>query len=164
MSTSPKAVIVTDIGSNKIVACNSKWNQLCGYEPEEAFSTTPKVLQGEGTSMHKAGEFAARVAATGVASVKLINYTKLGRAFVHCLRSCRITDPDTGTAYYFTESYEETDAAIQKAMLKRNHVDDDEAESESPTRDGAIFIAFVLIVFSILVLPVLQEATVPFVR
>jgi len=159
MASSPKAIIVTELDSNKIVACNQKWNRLCGYPPEEALGKKPSILQGEGTSKSKASDFAAQIYATGTATVKLVNYTKLGRAFVHCLRTRRVTDVDTGTAYYVTESHEETDMAIQRAMLKDEEmVDEDEAESESPVRDGAIFLALVSAIVAPLVLPVMQAA------
>ena len=54
--------------------------------------------------------------------MKLINYSRSGRPFVHCLKSRRIADEDTGVEYYMTESHEETDEKIIRAMFRGEDV------------------------------------------
>jgi len=131
MASSSKAIIVTETApSGKIIACNAAWNALCEFPPEEALDKNPRLLQGKLTSKRKARQYAREVhacsilseddgfaARQAIAHVKLVNYTKSGRPFVHCLRSRRLMDESTGKDYFVTESSEEKDPAICRAML-----------------------------------------------
>lgn len=101
-----------------LVAVNSHWSRLCGYGPTEAVGKSPsELLHGSCTDHTKAGTFAETLRQHGSATVTLINYTKLGRPFVHRIRSERVTE--NGTDYYLTESYEEEDASIAEAVLSK---------------------------------------------
>ena len=139
MAASKSAVILTETEQSNcpgaIVACNAAWNKLCGYSPEEALGKTTSILQGRLTSTHKARRFTHQCIATRIygndngfasrqatSSVKLINYSRSGRPFVHCLKSRRIADEDTGVEYYMTESHEETDEKIIRAMFRGEDV------------------------------------------
>jgi len=151
MSQAQKATIVTDTKSGEIVACNSAWNKLCGYSPEEAFSHTPIILQGKLTSQTKARQYAMDVLSSktyakdhgfagrqAITRTKLVNYTKSGRPFVHCLQSKRVMDEDSGKEYFITESHEETDENINQVMLQGM-----EQPVEHPLRDGFLFVSLV---------------------
>mmetsp|Transcript_15090 Transcript_15090/g.25209 ORF Transcript_15090/g.25209 Transcript_15090/m.25209 type:complete len:216 (+) Transcript_15090:148-795(+) len=111
---SPKAAIVVEEG--KIVACNEAWKSLCGFNSNECLGFSPKILQGQATSLVKAASFRDEVEAFGGASVMLANYTKDGRAFVHSLRAIQIQA--SGNTYYYTEGQEVYDEAIRRAALK----------------------------------------------
>jgi len=134
MARSPKAIILTETAApGKIVAVNAAWNALCGYPPDEALGKTPSILQGPATSLRKAKQYARDVLAPSrpvygdnegfaarnhsASTTKLVNYTKSGEAFVHCLRTTRVMDEDTGAEYFLTESHEETDPTVSRAML-----------------------------------------------
>jgi len=169
MANAAAPMIVTEsCAPGRIVACNNRWNTLCGYAPEEALGKPPSILQGPRTSRTKAREFSQRVheeksyyfdhgfaSRQAATSVKLVNYTKSGRPFVHCLRARRVMDEDTGVDYFVTTSYEETDEAITHAMLKA----DVYAASSTPTpttataatdhelRDALIFLGGLLVLF-----------------
>ena len=98
---------------------------------EEALGKTPSILQGELTSKRKARIYAQQVLANrtlsedngfaarqATSTVKLVNYAKDGRPFVHHLSTRRVMDEDTGVEYFVTESHEDTNGAIRRAMLK----------------------------------------------
>jgi hypothetical protein len=89
-----------------IVACSQSWSKLCGYSPEDAVDASPGLLQGELTDLKEAASFVSRIKEKGCAETKLVNYTKLGRPFIHCLSTTTVTD-DTGAPYFVTVSYEE---------------------------------------------------------
>lgn len=167
LGLSAKAAIVSESSEpGRIVACNAAWNSLCGFTPDEALGETPKILQGKGTSVTKAKRYAAEVLSkpylrddAGFASrqdttrAKLVNYTKTGRPFVHCLTTRRVKDEDTGEEYFVTESHEEKEQAICRAMLVG-----EEQPSGSKVRDtdGAIFVLGVSVLVYLAVRPVLQ--------
>ena len=114
--------------------------------------------QGRLTSTHKARRFTHQCIATRIygndngfasrqatASVKLINYSRSGRPFVHCLKSRRIADEDTGVEYYMTESHEETDEKIIRAMFRGEDV------PRAPERRGVgrplVYLVGLLLIF-----------------
>lgn len=90
------AIVTESSGPYEIVACNSAWSHLCGYQPEEALGKEPSMLQGPQTNLKKASTFAKAVAAAGHGTSTLVNYTKYGRAFVHCLHTTTVVDEVTG--------------------------------------------------------------------
>jgi len=113
-------MIVTETEvDGRIIAVNAAWSALCGFAPEDALGKTPRILQGEMTSKTKARHFAREVHTAGQSCIraKLVNYTKSGRPFVHCLQTRRVMDDRSGREYFVTESHEETDPIISNAML-----------------------------------------------
>jgi len=113
------AIVTESSGPFEIIACNSAWSQLCGYQPEEALGKGPgSLLQGPQTNLKKASTFSKELAIAGEASSTLVNYTKLGRPFVHCLHTTTVVDEVTGKRYFLTESKEEQRASIRNALLK----------------------------------------------
>ena len=165
MAVNNNAVIITETKApGRIIACNAAWTQLCGYAPEDALGKTPRMLQGKDTSVCKARSFTRQchqnkirseenvfAAWQGRARTKLVNYTKNGRAFVHCLQTRRVMDEDTGEEFFMTESHEETDNGIYAAMIKGQ-----EAPSRFPIRDGALYVLLVSACLAPSVLPVVQ--------
>eukprot|EP00322_Chrysochromulina_rotalis_P020893 CAMPEP_0115836828 /NCGR_PEP_ID=MMETSP0287-20121206/4909_1 /TAXON_ID=412157 /ORGANISM="Chrysochromulina rotalis, Strain UIO044" /LENGTH=177 /DNA_ID=CAMNT_0003290325 /DNA_START=118 /DNA_END=651 /DNA_ORIENTATION=+ len=165
MARNINAVIVTETKApGRILACNAAWTQLCGYAPEEALGKTPSMLQGKETSKRKARAYTRQclqnkfmceengfASRQGRARVKIINYTRDGRPFVHCLQTSRVMDEDTGEEYFVTESHEETDDAIYCAMIKGQ-----EAPCQHPIRDGALYLFLVSLCLAPSVLPVIQ--------
>lgn len=155
MAKERKAVIVTEVDDGyKIVACNAAWNDLCGFSPEDALGKSPKILQGARTDSAKAkaytcsvldstlhGDNAGFAAWQSACTTKLVNYTRKGRAFVHCLRTTRVRDEDTGQEYFYTESHEETDETIAQAMLRRVGIVKTGELSTVQVRDAFIFLA-----------------------
>lgn len=160
MARSKHPIILTECASpGNIVACNQAWNKLCGFSPEEALGQPTTILQGKLTSRQKARQFAAQVQANkiysgengfassqAVSSVKLVNYNKGGRAFVHCLKAWRVMDEDTGTEYYMTESHEECDSAINRAMLMGDE-ESPNARRKEEMRGAAIYLTGLLLIF-----------------
>uniref|UniRef100_A0A7S0L8W0 PAS domain-containing protein n=1 Tax=Coccolithus braarudii TaxID=221442 RepID=A0A7S0L8W0_9EUKA len=168
MALSSEAVIVSEAcAPGKIVACNAVWSELCGYEADEAFCHTPKILQGKGTSVVKASQFADAVRSNNtythseelgfatrqaVNFVKLLNYTKSGRPFVHCLKTWRTQDEDTGAEYFVTESYEEQGTAVSRAVLRAAGVAsaEENAASASNAQLAATIILPLLVAWPVL--------------
>jgi len=103
-----------------IIAVNSTWTALCGFQPEEALHKTPKqLLQGEHTDASKARAFASALVENKHAKVMLINWTKGCRPFVHKLESWLIEDPHSKEKFYVTESSEEHNVRIVRALRRR---------------------------------------------
>ena len=166
MGVSSRAVIVSETCSpGKIIACNEAWAQLCGFTPDEAIGSTPKILQGKETSLKKARQYATEVLSNAffseghgfasrqaAARAKLVNYTKHGRPFVHCLRTWRVRDEDTGEEYFVTESHEEDDEAIEQAMLHHKAP----AVTGHEVRDSAIYLVGVAALLLPAVWPVVE--------
>ena len=72
----PGPVIVTQASEPfEIVACNSAWSKLCGFQPEDALGKDPSILQGPQTNHKKAKHFAAELLREGHAASTLVNYT-----------------------------------------------------------------------------------------
>uniref|UniRef100_A0A7S0J3G5 PAS domain-containing protein n=1 Tax=Calcidiscus leptoporus TaxID=127549 RepID=A0A7S0J3G5_9EUKA len=153
MALSSVAVIVSEARApGRIVACNAVWSELCGYGADEAIGLTPKILQGKGTSMHKAAHFTEKVCSQTVCThgeefgfasrqassfVKLVNYSKAGRPFVHCLKTWRTRDDGAGVDYFVTESHEESGTAVSRAMLRAAGECDDVPEAREQGRAAA---------------------------
>ena len=131
--TSSSNIRAALLGSNKacvinrahspfeVVAVNGRWSSLCGYSPDEALGSTPKhLLAGEHTDPIKAHNFAHRCTESpDGARVTLINYTKHGRPFIHKIKLKLFTDPDLHESFYITESCEEHDAGVVRALCSR---------------------------------------------
>lgn len=114
----PGPVIVTQASEPfEIVACNSAWSKLCGFQPEDALGKDPSILQGPQTNHKKAKHFAAELLREGHAASTLVNYTKFGRPFVHRLNASAIVDSVSGKKYFVTESREERRASIRNVLL-----------------------------------------------
>ena len=160
MADAQQPCILTEVKApGNIIAVNAEWSKLCGYSPEDALGKPTTILQGRLTSTHKARQFAHSCmnttlygTDTGFASrracvtTKLVNYTKHGRPFIHCLKAKRVMDEDTGVEYYMTESHEETDEKICRAML-RGEYDDDAKDAAAQRRGAMIYAATLLAVF-----------------
>lgn len=80
-------------------------SQQCGYQPEDALGRSPsELLHGERTDQHEACKFTQQLHQTRKASTTLINYRRDGQPFVHHIRSELLQDPNTGEAFFVTES------------------------------------------------------------
>ena len=94
---------------NHIVACSKHWSDLCGFPAAEAIGLTPKILQGACTDQDVARDFRDRIYAENAGApvhAEILNYTKQGRTFHHCLETTRVTDASDGVHYFCTESFE----------------------------------------------------------
>jgi len=126
-----------------LVAVNSHWTSLCGYAPSEAIGKSPSaLLHGAQTDKAKASHFTTTLMKCGSASVTLINYTKLGRPFVHRIHAEKIVE--NGYEYFVTESLEEDDDVISDAVLQNAGLQT-AVRSEMSTMGIAFVLAFALI-------------------
>ncbi|KAH8050858.1 ubiquitin-protein transferase [Aureococcus anophagefferens] len=85
-----------------------RWRRdLCGFRAAEAIGLTPKILQGECTEPAVA-DFATVSTPLPRRAVRaeILNYTKQGRTFHHCLETTRVRDASDGVDYFCTESFE----------------------------------------------------------
>lgn len=107
---SDRCVVLCEIDHpNHIVACSKHWSDLCGFRAAEAIGLTPKILQGECTEPAVARDFRDRIYAAstgGPVRAEILNYTKQGRTFHHCLETTRVRDASDGVDYFCTESFE----------------------------------------------------------
>ena len=81
-----------------IIACNSAWQEQCGYKGSEAIGQTPKLLQGNMTDQIAANKFATDCMEIGQGRATLINYKKDGTSFAHKLRALKLEG-----RYFLTE-------------------------------------------------------------
>lgn len=80
-----RALLVTDL-HERIVGVSGAWAAMCGYEPEEVFGRSPKLLQGPLTDGAAARAFAYDLkSGREPTRVSLVNYKKNREAFVHTL-------------------------------------------------------------------------------
>ncbi|KAH8059231.1 histidine kinase [Aureococcus anophagefferens] len=103
------ASALRDRPPNHIVACSKHWSDLCGFRAAEAIGLTPKILQGECTEPAVAADFRDGIYAAstgGPVRSEILNYTKQGRTFHHCLETTRVRDASDGVDYFCTESFE----------------------------------------------------------
>ena len=116
------AVILCDSSDpGHIIACNDKWNTLCGYSPEDCMGSTPKLLQGSATDSNKAQHYTQSCLQLRYgenATTKLLNYKKDGSTFVHCLCTYRVQD-EHGRGFFLTESTEEQDPKVSCHAITR---------------------------------------------
>lgn len=89
-----------------ILHVNEAWTKLCGYTEHDARGAPFSILQGPKTDMRRARAFFKELREENQAECSLLNYSKNGRSFLHCISSRRITDPTTGNAYFVTHSHE----------------------------------------------------------
>jgi PAS domain S-box-containing protein len=107
-----------------ILAVNDAWTRLCGYSAEQALHRTPKqLLHGEYTDTRKSSEFTQNLIAHEHAKVTLINHNGSCRPFIHKIESRLLTDEATAERFYVTESCEERDPAIVRALRARARFD-----------------------------------------
>ena len=79
---SQRSVIVTD-EHERIVGVSHSWVQMCGFDPEEAFGSTPRILQGLKTDKSAARLFVSDIRNGNFAKTVLINYKKTREMFRH---------------------------------------------------------------------------------
>jgi len=123
-----------------IVACNGKWQALCGYG-KEAVGMPPTILQGEMTDMKKAAKFRRDLVGSGAARTTLVNYTKDGTAFAHAIRAEKVIIGDTW--YFLTEGDQVSDINVTRAILKERRLSIDE---QGVFNAVAILLTYVVIV------------------
>lgn len=81
------AVIVTTAENNpelngpEITYVNDSFSKLTGYTEKELIGNTPKILQGEDTDQRRLYALKKAIQHEASASVRIVNYTKEGRAY-----------------------------------------------------------------------------------
>lgn len=87
----------------KILAVNSAWTALCGYEEAEVLNLTPSLLQASCTDRVAASSFTRILLARNKAVTTLTNRTKSGCDFTHRLTAKRVTS-DNGESVFVAQS------------------------------------------------------------
>jgi hypothetical protein len=87
---------------------NAAWTNLCGYSLDEAQGKSFSILQGKETNGKEAKKFVQNLHKDKFAETTLINYTKSGEAFPHCIAAQRLTNSRNGSdeGFYLTQSRE----------------------------------------------------------
>ena len=75
-----------------IVGVSRCWVKMCGFEADEVFGRTPRILQGSATDRNVAQNFTSELRKKAVAHAILINYKKDNTAFRHELRGWQYGD------------------------------------------------------------------------
>ena len=70
-----KGIIITD-NLGKILFCNDKWLNLCGFSRDEAIGSTNKILQGPLTEQSKKLEIENSVKTKVCINIDITNYKK----------------------------------------------------------------------------------------
>ena len=70
-----KGIIITD-NLGKILFCNDKWLNLCGFSRDEAIGSTNKILQGPLTEESKKLEIENSIKAKVPINIDITNYKK----------------------------------------------------------------------------------------
>ena len=73
--------------NGEILHVNEAWTNLCGFSQSEACGQTFAILQGPSTDWIRAKAFVQHLHAFNSAECQLVNYTKDGTPFVHCISS-----------------------------------------------------------------------------
>lgn len=81
----------------RISHVNAAWCKQCGFTAEEAVGRTCRILQGPSTCTDTLRALKASALEHRQCAVKLVNYTKAGRAFINTLTICPL-DSDAGKA------------------------------------------------------------------
>ncbi|WP_296680792.1 PAS domain-containing protein [Novosphingobium sp.] len=111
IANSHVAAVVSDptLPDNPIIACNTAFMQLTGYDRDEIVGRNCRFLRGEGTEPEQTLMLREAVAARRPAMVELINYRKDGSAFRNAVMIAPLFD-DGGELLYFLGSQMEIDA------------------------------------------------------
>eukprot|EP00966_Prymnesium_polylepis_P156267 3610109-Prymnesium_polylepis.1 len=83
LTTSTPAILVQTDAPWRVVACNQKWEQLCGYSAQEACGQPPSLLHGPCTDKALTEGHRTACVTEGAARMLIVNYTKGGRPFAH---------------------------------------------------------------------------------
>lgn len=86
-----RSIIVTN-EHGFIVGVSRHWVRMCGFEAEDVFGQTPRILQGPATDHNAARNFTSELRINASAQVVLINYKKNKSAFRHDLRGWQYGD------------------------------------------------------------------------
>ena len=78
-----KVIIVTDTKLNIVFACNSMY-KMNGYREKEVLGKSPKMFQGEETSVTVSNEIREAIALQKPFVKEVLNYKKTGEPY-HCL-------------------------------------------------------------------------------
>jgi len=91
----------------EILHANEAWTRQCGYSVDDVYGEHFSTLQGPSTDNAEAAAFVRRLHSQNQADCVLVNYTKDGREFLHHLSARNITDPASGSSFFFTQSHAE---------------------------------------------------------
>ena len=81
------AIVVTEpIRPFRISYVNMAWEDLCHFSKEEVLGQTLSVIQGEQTDRRELDRLTKEVLQGHQCEARLVNYTKLGQAFLNHLR------------------------------------------------------------------------------
>jgi len=115
LTTSTPAILVQTDAPWRVVACNQKWEQLCGYSAQEACGQPPSLLHGPCTDKALTEGHRTACVTEGAARMLIVNYTKGGRPFAHRVHS-QLVEDGSGVRYFLTESSEECGEAARAAL------------------------------------------------
>jgi PAS domain S-box-containing protein len=144
-----------------LVAVNAPWTRLCGYEACEAIGKSPvELLQGDKTDTSKAHAFTSKLMNGKPATMTVLNYSKRGRAFVHRIHSEAVTDAASGETYFLTQSCEEQDPAVSRAVREKAGLPRVSAMDVVQAHTYAVLMALLLIALVLETLNMLATASV----
>lgn len=86
-----RPVIITDL-NEQIIAVNAYWVDMCKFSAEDAFGSTPKLLQGPLTNTNSALLFAFAIRSGEPTTASIINYKKNGEFFINRLIGWQLGD------------------------------------------------------------------------
>tara|TARA_B100000902_G_scaffold396726_2_gene458533 strand:- start:1445 stop:2290 length:846 start_codon:yes stop_codon:yes gene_type:complete len=75
---------------------NEAWIRLCGYNNENIYGKTLKILQGEHTNKDIANEFVSNLQKGKTSEAIIINYDKWGRGFHNHVKATPVISNDSG--------------------------------------------------------------------
>ena len=83
-----------------ITHVNAAWEAVCGYRAHEAVGQTCRILQGPDTSREALSQLRSALAEHRVVSVRLLNYTRYGMAFLNDLTVMPLSDDGVSVTHF----------------------------------------------------------------
>ena len=98
-------IIVTNM-HERVIGVSIEWCAMCQYSSDEAFSTTPGILQGPMTNLEAARDLSMQVRRGASTFTSLVNYKKDGTPFVNHLYAYALGDLLVAETYAETATQE----------------------------------------------------------